>query len=98
MADDRCGVTEDRGLVDPAFNADMRWRFAEHARVDVASDGDQNVRMSSAGSLVRLHDRLGDAPAVVHRVAVRPGPLADRGGLLTVRTSRLVLGCGRVWR
>ena len=45
MADDRCGVTEDRGLVDPAFNPDVRWRFAEHARVGVASDGDQDVRV-----------------------------------------------------
>jgi hypothetical protein len=35
MADDRCGVTRDRGLVDPAFNPEVRGRCAEHARVGV---------------------------------------------------------------
>src|SRR3954468_7614297 len=44
----------------------------------------------SVGSLVRLDDRLRDAPAVVHLVSVLPSPLADRVSLLAVRAGGLV--------
>src|SRR4051812_45153980 len=40
--------------------------------------------------LVRLDDRLRNAPAVTHLVPVLPRPDADRGCLLAVRTSGLL--------
>src|SRR6186997_78465 len=60
-------------------------------------DGERPARVrrsltaASAGGLVGLHDRLRDAPAVVHLVAVLASPLADRRGLLAARPNGLVL-------
>jgi len=82
MADDRCGVTEDRGLVDPAFNADVRWRCAEHARVGVASDGDQDVRVQVFDRPHRL-ERARQAWADDADFYAKWGPMAA------------LLGCGR---